>query len=53
MKAEDLANLIYRETGQVVSKNGVIGRLYRLRDEQAHQELAEDLAKLKRRGTTL
>jgi hypothetical protein len=51
MNAAELADLIYRS--QVATRNSVIGRLDRMRDMKARQVLAEDLAKLKRRGTTL
>jgi hypothetical protein len=51
MTAQQLADLIYRETGQVTSKGAVLGKLDRLRAEKARQELAEDLARVK--ATTL
>lgn len=47
MTAQQLAELIYRETGQVTSKGAVIGKLDRLRAEKARQALAEDLARAK------
>ena len=37
--------LIEQETGQVTTKNSVIGKLQRLRQERQRAELAEDLAK--------
>jgi hypothetical protein len=51
MTAQQLADLIYRETGQVTSKGAVIGKLNRLGAEKAHQELGEDLTRAK--ATTL
>jgi hypothetical protein len=42
MTTQQLADLIYRETGQVTSKGAVIGKLNRLGAEKAHQELGED-----------
>jgi hypothetical protein len=51
MTAQQLTELIYRETGQVTSKGAVVGKLDRLRAEKARQELGEDLARAK--ATTL
>jgi hypothetical protein len=47
MSAADVAKLIEEETGQVTTKNAVIGKLDRLRKSRARDELAEDLAKTK------
>jgi hypothetical protein len=54
MTAMELAEKIYRKTGQVVTKNAVIARLGRLREEKMRAELAEDLAEAasRNRGTT-
>jgi hypothetical protein len=53
LSAQQLADLIYRETGQVTTKGAVTGKLNRLREERMRQELAEDLAASRNRGTTL
>jgi hypothetical protein len=45
MSAAQVAKLIEEETGQVTTKNAVIGKMYRLRQERQRAELAEDLAK--------
>jgi hypothetical protein len=45
MSAAQVAKLIEEETGQVTTKNAVIGKLNRLRQETQRTELAEDLAK--------
>jgi hypothetical protein len=45
MSAADVAKLIEEETGQVTTKNAVIGKLDRLRKSRARDELTEDLAK--------
>jgi hypothetical protein len=45
MSAAHVAKLIREETGQVTTKNAVIGKLNRLRQERQRAELAEDLAK--------
>ncbi len=44
MSAADVAKLIEQETGQVATKNSVIGKLNRLRQETQRTDLAEDLA---------
>ena len=46
MSAAQIAKLIEEETGQVTTKNAVIGKLNRLRHERQRAELAEDLAKV-------
>jgi hypothetical protein len=46
MSAAQIARLIEVETGQVTTKNAVIGKLNRLRHERQRAELAEDLAKV-------
>jgi hypothetical protein len=51
MTAQQLADLIYRETGQVTTKGAVTGKLNRLHAEKMRQQLAEDLARA--RATTL
>lgn len=45
MSAAQIAKLIEMETGQVTTKNAVIGKMHRLRQERARAELVEDLAK--------
>ena len=45
MPAAQIAKLIEEETGQITTKNSVIGKLNRLRQERQRQDLAEDLAK--------
>jgi hypothetical protein len=45
MSAAQVARLIEEETGQITTKNSVIGKLNRLRQERQRTELAEDLAK--------
>jgi hypothetical protein len=40
-----IADVIQQETGQVGTKNAVIGKMYRLRAAKARAELEEDLAK--------
>ena len=45
MSAAQIANLIEQETGQVTTKNAVIGKLNRLRQDRQRAALAEDLAK--------
>jgi hypothetical protein len=44
MSAAQVAKLIEEETGQLTTKNAVIGKLNRLRQEKQRAELAEDLA---------
>jgi hypothetical protein len=45
MSAAQIAKLIEEETGQITTKNSVIGKLNRLRQERQRTELAVDLAK--------
>lgn len=45
LSAAQIADRIQKETGQVVTRNSVIGMTHRLREERMRAELAEDLAK--------
>jgi hypothetical protein len=45
MAAAQIAKMIEEETGQVTTKNAVIGKMYRLRQERQRAELAQDLEK--------
>ena len=42
-----IARSIEAETGQITTKNAVIGKMNRLRQEKARADLAEDMAKSK------
>jgi hypothetical protein len=44
--AAQIADLIQKETGQVVSRPAVLGKMTRVREEQMRASLVEDLAKL-------